>query len=167
MHQDCVRKHALARLGIVRGKESSWPSPGRLEASLYNKGEPSSEKPNNKRLVVDWFCRGKTLWTQDCATTFAHDFLARYDRGAFPMVQPRPSVEELEEAFIGYILYLKLGWHRKNEDSVVAAARKAKADKRSRSINRREQVSALLGILGIALTAIVASRAANCPGETS
>ncbi|KIM24779.1 hypothetical protein M408DRAFT_317077 [Serendipita vermifera MAFF 305830] len=140
MFRDTVRKRVLSKLGIVRGQEPTWPLPSFSQACLYNKGEPSSEKPGNKKLIVDWACKGKTLWTKDCATTFAHDFITQYDRGGFPLLQPRPSIEKLEEVFLTYVLYLKLGWRRKHEDPGAAAARKAAADQRSRSINRREQL---------------------------
>lgn len=138
--QDEVRKQALLRLGIERANEECWPTPDPRQVEVYNKGEPSTQKPNNQKLLVDWFTPGKSRWTRDCATTFAHDFIARYDAGIFPLLQGKPSISEVEKAFLGYILYLKQGWRRKDQDKEAAKEHKSSLEQRSRSQNRRKQL---------------------------
>jgi hypothetical protein len=115
--------------------------PDREQTSLFNQGIPSNEVPNEKDPRVDWFFKGDTLWTKGIAEIFATHFITLHEGGKFPLVRPKPSNEWVAEVFSGYIKYLKKGFIAESENPEKAVSQKKKADKRSRSMSRLEQVS--------------------------
>jgi hypothetical protein len=117
-----------------------WPIPDEDQVDLFNKGLPSDDSPNKKDLRVDWFRKGATPWTKNVASIFATEFLSLHEKGEFPLIRPRPSIESIIKVFVGYVIYLKRRYLDVREDPLKAAVKKAEADKRSRSQNRREQV---------------------------
>jgi hypothetical protein len=138
-----IRAYAQKRLGInVRSPCSTWPHLDPAQVELYNDGKPATVYPNNTELRLDWEFHSLTPWTKDCATIFANEFCAQHQNGAFPLIFKKITPAEISKMFITYVMYLKRRYHREEKDIEEAKQRKDIADKRSRSLGRRDQVSA-------------------------
>jgi hypothetical protein len=139
--QKTLREYAQERLDIdVKASIETWPVADHDTAQKYNEQVAHVQGPTNSSFIMDWSCPGWTQWSKDCATIFAHDFSAQIQGGAFPLLRGQIGHDSIKNAFRDYIKYLKRRYTKESADPVHAAAEKAKADKRSRSVNRREQV---------------------------
>jgi hypothetical protein len=128
-------------LGIELGKSClSWPVPDEAQVEKFNRGEPSQDCPNVQDLRLDWFAKGLTDWTKHSAIVFAEDFCAAHGRGAYPLVQVVPTERQVVKLFEGYVTYLKRKYIAERANPLKAAKAKQEADRKSRSLNRREQV---------------------------
>jgi hypothetical protein len=139
--QNALHKVVPTFLATKGKPRLSWPTPDQLQASLFNNGEPSTEIPSEKEPKIDWFYKGKTPWTKAIAEYFVAHFVKLYNDGAFPLLRPPPSKEDIGFAFEEYITYLKKLYIRELANPEKAAAQKAKEEQRSRRNNRVEQVS--------------------------
>jgi hypothetical protein len=109
------------------------------DVTKYNT-EANGNGPTNEDFAIDWFCRGLTQWTKDCATIFTSDFIAQHRMGNFPLLRGQIHYSVVKSAFTEYVLYLKRRYIKETLDPEAAAVQKRIADKRSRSLNRRQQV---------------------------
>jgi hypothetical protein len=136
-----VHEQARKQLGINLKKPLTWPIPNRTEVNRYNAGEPTTDSPDKGGLRIDWFVPGQTLWTKHSTSVFAKSFCALHEKGAFPLLHSTVSPAKVAQVFKGYVMYLKRNYQAEVKSPQKAAERKREADRRSRSLNRREQVS--------------------------
>jgi hypothetical protein len=134
-----LRQHVRQRLQIEVQERVKWPFPlGRL-AWEYNAGA-SHNGPASDSFLLDWHCAGVTPWTQDCITIITHDFLGQVAAGVFPNLHETIGFEKVSSAVRDYVTHLKKGYTAAISSPHTAAVAKQRLEKRSRSLNRRQQV---------------------------
>jgi hypothetical protein len=113
-----VRKYARQVLGLdVFISPLLWPAPDISHVLSFNLGDSLQDRPNPHSLAIDWFWPGESAWTNDTATLFARKFCGLHRSGAFPEIKGSLKYSEVANAFIKYVLRMKMHYSRTLHES--------------------------------------------------
>ncbi|CAG8734656.1 9151_t:CDS:2, partial [Acaulospora colombiana] len=137
-----MREYARERLGISpKIPMEDWPVPDPSAVQSYNSKLPHSQGPTEEDLAIDWGTIGRTQWTKDCISIFADDFCARFEAGAFPLLQmDEINRQDIKVFFATYIIGLKRKYKKAMDDPEAAEEEREAANRRSRSSGRQTQL---------------------------
>ena len=104
----------MKRLDISLKPLGSYPLPNPLHVFLYNRGELKHCGPGSRTLQVDWFCKGITPWTMECAMILARGFATDMNREQSQEYESLKTLSLLEilKIFVLFIVHFKKAYAR-------------------------------------------------------
>lgn len=106
-----ISLYVIKRLGLESKDLGSCPLPDPGRVFLHNLGESYGTGPEADSLKLDWFCKGATRWTMNCALILAKDYVAEASGEELRRLE-NLSYLEIIKLFVDFLVYSKRCYSR-------------------------------------------------------